>query len=110
MKKQNKPAIFIVILLILIVGIIIYKNYSTQNNNTLSEQQASEIAIKALVNDGSHDWLKHECVKAFVQEKDLSVIKFNINEVHNVSCGGDPNTSPRIGSVSIDLKTGLVIK
>lgn len=101
-----KKVITIIIILLIVIGVLIYKNHSSKN--PLSEQEASKIAIEAIINDGRKDWLKFECAQAITSEKNSSVISFNIREVHNASCGGDPNTGPKITSVIVNLKTGEV--
>ncbi len=94
----------IVIILLIAVGVVIYKNHSSEN--TLSEQEAARIAIEAVAKGDS--WPKSECVSASAAEKYASVIIFELHEVHNESCGGDPQTSPRITSVVVNLNTGEV--
>lgn len=101
---MKKVITIIIIILLVAIGAVIYKNYSSKN--TLSEQEASKIAVEAIINDGRKDWLKLECAQTITSEKDSSIISFNIHEVHNASCGGDPNTGPRITSVIVNLKTG----
>jgi len=103
---MKKVITIIIIILLIAIGVVIYKNDSTEN--TLSEQEASKIAVEAIINDGRKDWLKLECAQTLTSEKDSSVISFNIHEVHNASCGGDANTGPRITSVIVNLKTGEV--
>ena len=103
---MKKVITIIIIISLIAIGVVIYKNHSSEN--TLSEQGASKIAVEAIINDGRKDWLKLECAQTPTSEKDLSVISFNIHEVHNASCGGDPNTGPRITSVIVNLKTGEV--
>lgn len=103
---MKKVITIIIIILLIAIGALIYKNHSSEN--TLSEQEASKIAVEAIINDGRKDWLKFECAQILTSEKDSSVISFNIHEVHNASCGGDPNTGSRITSVIVNLKTGEV--
>lgn len=103
---MKKIITLVVIILFITIGAVIYKNHSSEN--TLSEQEAAKIAVEAAINDDRKDWLKLECAKAITFKRDLSVISFNIHEVHNASCAGDPNTDPRITSVIVNLKTGEV--
>lgn len=103
---MKKVITYIIVVLLIGTGTVIYKNHYSEN--MLSEREASEIAIEAIINDGRRDWLRLECAQAITSKKDSSVISFDIHEFHNASCGGDKNTGPRITSVIVNLKTGEV--
>lgn len=104
---MKKLIIVLIIILVAVAGVVVYKGlYSTEN--MLSEYEAAQIAVQAVVDDGRENWLKTECASAYISKKDSGVISFDIHEVHNVLCGGDLNTAPRITTVIVNLKTGQV--
>ncbi len=107
--KNSKKLSLLLLVIVMVVGAVIYKNYfSSMQASVLSEQQAAKVAIEAVISDGRENRLKPECVSANAQEKDVLAINFNIHEVHNALCGGDPDIAPRITSVVVNLETGNV--
>ncbi len=104
-KKLEHRKVFISAIILLVL-VVIFFEYSSKN--FISEEQAAEIAIQFTINDGRKDWLRTECARAEIIDKNFSTVTFNIHEVHNDSCAGDPGTSPVINSISVNLKTGKV--
>ncbi|MBS0349821.1 MAG: hypothetical protein JSR33_01305 [Proteobacteria bacterium] len=49
--------------------------------------------------------LSVKCIRFYVNDtgKDFNI---DVREVHNLECGGDPNTEPRIITLSVDKKSG----
>lgn len=51
-----------------------------------------------------------ECLRVQLEEdpKDRKIIEVNVREIHNLNCGGDPNTAPRYGFYQVNKMTGLL--
>ena len=52
--------------------------------------------------------LPKECISATVKSQGVGEIVYDLREVHNIICGGDPNTSPLILSARIELPSGQI--
>ncbi|TBW47618.1 hypothetical protein EZI54_22375 [Marinobacter halodurans] len=51
-----------------------------------------------------------ECLRIQLEAdpKDSKIIEINVREIHNLNCGGDPNTAPRYGFYKVNKMTGLL--
>jgi hypothetical protein len=51
-----------------------------------------------------------ECLRIQLEAdpKDSKIIEINVREIHNLNCGGDPNTAPRYGFYKVNKITGLL--
>jgi hypothetical protein len=51
--------------------------------------------------------LASECL-SFAADLDSTLVSYTVREKHSTSCGGDPETAPRLFSIAIDTMTGAV--
>ncbi|MBI3563047.1 MAG: hypothetical protein HY080_15160 [Gammaproteobacteria bacterium] len=81
------------------------KEYPAPKNGLASLEAKAKAAIK----EYKLTELKEECLQLDVRYETMegkNVI--DVREKHNSTCGGDPDTSPRLFSLAIDQKTGAV--
>ena len=53
--------------------------------------------------------LSDSCLKLDVNDQGAKeLVEVTVKEIHNVSCGGDPNTEPRLFTIHIDRQTNAI--
>jgi hypothetical protein len=103
---MKKITITLITILLIATGLVIYRNQSSKH--MLSEDEASKIAIESIAADKETTQLNSDCISATAYEKDLSVIRFTVNELETMECNGNKSPGTYITRVFVNLKTGEV--
>ena len=103
MKSKQSRIILTIIAIVIIVSIFFV---NTRQNPANNNKESPEIAIEAVI-DAKRTTLRAECLYANMINQTHTTIDYDIREVHNETCGGDPETAPLVASVRIDLQTHL---
>lgn len=73
----------------------------------LSQDDATNLAIDAVVSSKMTS-LSKDCIYAEEDTFGSNTITFNLREIHNKACGGDPEVSPMITQAVVNLITRQV--
>lgn len=115
LNKRISTLVGIIIIIatavIFIGGVFAYQYFRVGQNIVsspiiLSESQAADIAVNTAISEGLTS-LSKSCLSVVVSKNELSVIDFEIREVHGGVCGGDPSVSPLVATVEVNLHTGV---
>lgn len=86
--------------------------FNVANAKPLTEEQAATKVGETIIKH-KLTTLKRECYGVFGgddmyfdEEKNVNVYRFDIHEIHNEICGGDPETAPRMMSFEVEVNTG----
>ncbi|HTE48469.1 MAG TPA: hypothetical protein VK675_01000 [Candidatus Paceibacterota bacterium] len=104
MKSKQSRTILTIISIVIIVLLFFF--LKTRQNPASNNQESQKKVIQAVI-DSKLTTLRPDCLKADITNQTSTTIDYEIREVHNEACGGDPETAPRVASVRIDLQTHL---
>lgn len=119
--QTQKGSVEVVVIIIIVIVLLVAGLYfslrktastpstTTNSSASLSMEQAEALAINTAI-DQKATSLSKDCLDAtMIMHDNVSASPFmfyEIHEVHNATCGGDPSTSPLVSTVQIDTETG----
>lgn len=116
LQNGSISIVVIIVLILIVVGAYFIFNRSGSNQNfkgapvALSTEKEVELAIDTVISKKLTS-LSKECLKASPigsgDGTSSPVMFYEIREVHNKTCGGDPNTSPIVSAVQVNSQTGM---
>ena len=95
---MKKILIFIGVIVIIVLLVYSYR---------LNENEAAGIAVQSAI-DAKLTSLSKNCIFLIKERENYGQIFFELREKHDAICGGDPDVSPRIASVVVNLYTHSV--
>lgn len=88
------------------LGILFALTISPAMASEASDTRAFDLVLKTIRQSRLLTPKQLECVSLMIDNNDGKIATVDVREKHNRKCGGDPETSPRMFTLEVDLKAG----